>query len=112
MGEGIPPAGSRRDEGGPLGHDACPSMKIHDLDLLRSLIAPPEYDPPPIVYSDRMPPARSPRKASRRYPGGATRSPSIWRCLVAPVFGGRPWRRPSETPLAHIAAGAQACLSH
>jgi hypothetical protein len=30
------------------------SMIIHDLDLLRSLTAPPENDPPLIVYSDRM----------------------------------------------------------
>jgi hypothetical protein len=30
------------------------SMIIHDLDFLRPLIAPPEYDPPLIVYSDRM----------------------------------------------------------
>src|SRR5205085_7367805 len=30
------------------------SMIIHDLDLLRPLIAPSEYDPPLIVYSDRM----------------------------------------------------------
>jgi hypothetical protein len=29
-------------------------MIIHDLDLLRSLTAPPEHDPPLIVYSDRM----------------------------------------------------------
>ena len=29
-------------------------MIIHDLDLLRPLIAPPEYDPQLIVYSDRM----------------------------------------------------------
>jgi hypothetical protein len=30
------------------------SMIIHDLDFLRPLIAPSEYDPPLIVYSDRM----------------------------------------------------------
>jgi hypothetical protein len=30
------------------------SMIVHDLDFLRPLIAPPEYDPPLIVYSDRM----------------------------------------------------------
>ena len=30
------------------------SMIIHDLDLFRPLIAPPEHDPPLIVYSDRM----------------------------------------------------------
>jgi hypothetical protein len=29
-------------------------MIIHDLDFFRSLIGPPEYDPPLIVYSDRM----------------------------------------------------------
>jgi hypothetical protein len=29
-------------------------MIIHDLDFFRSLIAPPEYDPPLIVYTDRM----------------------------------------------------------
>jgi hypothetical protein len=29
-------------------------MIIHDLDLLRPLIAPPEYDPPLVVYSDRV----------------------------------------------------------
>src|SRR5262249_24609117 len=30
------------------------SMIIHDLDFLRPLIAPPEYDPSLVVYSDRM----------------------------------------------------------
>lgn len=30
------------------------SMIIHDLDLLRPFVAPPEYDPPLIVQSDRM----------------------------------------------------------
>src|SRR5262245_59812195 len=29
-------------------------MTIHDLDLVRSLITPAEYDPPLIVNSDRM----------------------------------------------------------
>jgi len=29
-------------------------MIVHDLDLFRPLIAPPEHDPPLIVYSDRM----------------------------------------------------------
>src|SRR5438132_687546 len=30
------------------------SMVVHDLDLLRPLIAPPKYDPPLVVYSDRI----------------------------------------------------------
>jgi len=45
-------------------------MIIHDLDLLRPLIAPPEYDPPLIVYSDRMPahevPSQSFQSVARR----------------------------------------------
>jgi hypothetical protein len=48
------------------------------LDLLRPLIAPPEYDPPLIVYSDRMlaseVSSQSFQSVARRRVGGAPRS--------------------------------------
>ena len=40
-------------------------MIIHDLDFLRPLIAPSEYDPPLIVYSDRMPAGQVPSQGFR-----------------------------------------------
>src|SRR5207248_8262457 len=85
---GIPRVGPRRDEQGEVSWPwpRVLSMIVHDLDLLRPLIAPSEYDPPLIVYSDRMLPARSPRKASSRLPGGATRSPSIMALLSCTSF--------------------------
>ena len=38
-------------------------MIIHDLDFLRPLIAPQEYDSPLIDYSDRMPASETPTQS-------------------------------------------------
>src|SRR5262249_41513570 len=54
-GVGIPRAGPRRDEQEEVSWPSSHlSMVVRYLDLLRPLIAPPEYDPPLIIYSDRM----------------------------------------------------------
>ena len=82
------------------------SMIVHDLDLLRSLIAPPEYDPPLVVDPDRMLAGEVAGNASRRFPAaliakrrGVVQSDS---------FGERLWRRRSETPLERAAAAKSA----
>jgi len=81
-------------------------MIIHDLDLLRPLIAPPEHDPPLIVYPDRMLSSQVPSQGfqaiSRRHYEIAEHRP---RCSVAPVFGVQLWQGLSETPLERVAAG-------
>jgi hypothetical protein len=43
-------------------------MVVYDLDFFRTIIAPAEYDPPLIVYSDRMPTREVPSQGFQAVP--------------------------------------------
>jgi hypothetical protein len=70
-------------------------MVIHDLNFPRALIAPPEHDPPLIVYSDRMLSRQVPLQDFQAISRLRDRL-ALSRCSVPPVFGVRPWQGLSE----------------
>jgi hypothetical protein len=63
-------------QGGFLAMAACPSMIVHDLDLLRSFIGPSEHDPPLIVDPDRMLTGEVPSQGFQAVPRQRQRAPS------------------------------------
>ena len=74
-------------------------MIVQDLDFLRPLIAPPEYDPPLIVYSDRMLAGEIPSQGFQAVTRRTLTAYGMGGVIVLAVLNGLAWK--AGTPRLH-----------